>query len=84
MGQYKITEVTPSPVNASQCGSLHATGDVTIITMVTYRSPLTLSGISLIAFLLLLVLVDCQAAMPGIGDNGSIMVSHSPAARQLW
>ena len=51
--------------------------------MVTYRSPLTSSGISLIAFLLLLVLVDCRAAMPGIGDNGSITVSHSPAVRQL-
>ena len=83
MGQYKITEVTPSPVNTSQSGSLHATGDITIIMMVTYRSPLTSSGISLIAFLLLLVLVDCQAAMPSVGDDGSIMVSHSPAVRQL-
>ena len=40
-----------------------------IITVATYRSPLTSLGIPLIAFLLLLVLVDHRVAMPGVDDN---------------
>ena len=58
-----MTEVIPSPVNESRSGSLHATGAIIIITAITYRSPPTLSGISVILFFLL---DDCQEAIPGL------------------
>ena len=58
-----MTEVIPSPVNESRSGSLHATGAIINITAITYRSPPTSSGISVILFFLL---DDCRAAIPSL------------------
>ena len=58
-----MTEVIPSPVNESRSGSVHATGAIIIITAITYRSPPTSSGISMILFFLL---DDRQTAIPGL------------------
>ena len=58
-----MTEVIPSPVNESHSGSLNATGAIIIIMAITYRSPPTSSGISVMLFFLL---DDRQAAIPGL------------------
>ena len=64
-----MTEVIPSPVNESCSGSLHATGAIIIITAITYRSPPTLSGISMILFFLL---DDRWEAIPGLVKIGTV------------
>ena len=73
-----MTEVIPSPVNVSRSGSLHATGDIIIIMAITYRSPTTSSGISVILFFLL---DDHRVAIPGLVEL--ILLGHDPAARRL-
>ena len=66
MGQYNITEVIPSLVNVSHSSSLHAMGAIIIVMVITYRSPLTLLGISL---MLLFLHDDHWAAMPGLNES---------------
>ena len=74
-----MTEVIPSPVNVSRSSSLHAMGAIIIITAITYRSPPTLLGISVMLFFLL---DDRRAAIPGLVEL--ILLGHDLAARQLW
>ena len=76
-----MTEVIPSPVNESRSGSLHAMGAIIIIiTAITYRSPPTSSGISVMLFFLL---DDRRVAIPGLVKLIRFL-GHDPAARQLW
>ena len=64
--QYEMTEVIPPLVNVSRSGSLHATGAIIIIVMVTYRSPPTSKGITVMLFFLL---VERWAAIPSMSEN---------------
>ena len=64
-----MTEVIPSLVNELHSGSLHAMGAIIIIMAITYRSPPTLLGISVILFFLL---DDCREAMPGLVKIGTV------------
>ena len=64
-----MTEVIHPPVNESRSSSLHAMGAIIIIMAITYRSPPTSSGISVILFFLL---DDCQEAMPGLVTIGTV------------
>ena len=64
-----MTEVIPSPVNESHSGSLHAMGAIIIIMAITYRSPPTSSGISVILFFLL---DDRREAIPGLVKIGTV------------
>ena len=75
-----MTEVIPSPVNVSRSGSLHAMEAMVIIMVITYRSPPTSSGISLILFFLL---DDHRAAIPGLVEVELLLLGHNLAARQL-
>ena len=58
-----MTEVIPSPVNELHSGSLHAIGAIIIITAITYRSPPTSLGISVMLFFLL---DDRRVAIPSL------------------
>ena len=58
-----MTEVIPSPVNELCSGSLYAMGAIIIIMAITYRSPPTSSGISVMLFFLL---DDRRVAIPGL------------------
>ena len=73
-----MTEVIPSPVNVSRSGSLHAIGAIIIITAITYRSPPTSLGISVMLFFLL---DDRWAAIPSLVEL--ILLGHDLAARRL-
>ena len=73
-----MTEVIPSPVNVSCSGSLHAMGAIIIIMAITYRSPPTSLGISVMLFFLL---GDRQVAIPSLVEL--ILLGHNPAERQL-
>ena len=79
IGQYEITEVIPSLVNESSSGSLHATGAIIIITAITYRSPPTSLGISVMLFFLL---DDRRVAIPSLVKL-IWFLGHDPAARRL-
>ena len=74
-----MTEVIPSLVNELRSGSLHAMGAIIIITAITYRSPRTSSGISVMLFFLL---DDCRVAIPGLIKLIRFL-GHNLAARQL-
>ena len=63
-----MTEVIPSLVNESH-SDLHATEAIIIITAITYRSPLTSLGISVILFFLL---DDRREAIPSLVKIGTV------------